>query len=396
MIVLRPVLRVIACLISLLILPVLYLIEPFYKIRITPLHTARIGHMAMNTQRYVCAQIFDGPERKTFRIIFGANPCNRQLMNMWLQQVHIVDSILLTAFYHYAYPILGNTVFFDALEGEMFHYREMDQPEPLLSFSDDEESKGKHLLEEMGIGDVPWFVCFFARDGGYHGNRGFQDVKHHRNTDIETYLRAAENIVENGGAAVRLGAGVERALPDGLHPHIVDYAFNHQSDFGDIYLIAKCRYFLASAGGIIHVAPIFKTPVAAVNMFPHLPAPTGRHSLFIPKLLSHLENGEVASFSAAYRAKAFAWEPVHRVEWDNFETFEKNRFGIIENTPQEIHELCLDMEDSLAGKEPDQEAAEIQQIYKQRFLSGGPYDLDHVPNIGPRFAKKYKQLIVAD
>jgi putative glycosyltransferase (TIGR04372 family) len=395
MTVLRPVLRVLACFISLLILPVLYIIEPFYKIRITPLHTARIGHMAMNTQRYVCARNLDGPEPKTFRIIFGAKPCNRQLMKMWQQQVQIFDNILLTAFYHYAYPILGNTVFFDTLEGEMYHFREMDQPAPLLSFSNDEESKGKHLLEEMGIGGVPWFVCFFARDGGYHANRGFQDVKHHRNTNIETYLKAAENIVKSGGAAVRLGAGVERALPDGLHPHIVDYAFNHQSDFGDIYLIAKCRFFLASSAGIIHVAPIFKTPVAAVNMFPHLPVPTGRHSLYIPKLLSHLETGEIANFSAVHRANAFAWEPAPRVEWDNFKTFEKNGFGIIENTPQEIHELCLDMEDSLAGIKPDQEAVELQQIYKQRFLSGGPYDLDHVPNIGPRFAKKYEQLIVA-
>ena len=108
------------------------------------------------------------------------------------------------------------------------------------------------------------------------------------------------------------------------------------------------------------------------------------------------ETGEMANFSDVHRAKAFAWEPKYRVPWDDYETFEKNGFGILENTPEEILELCMDMEDRLNGVAPDAAARELQVIYKERFLGGGPYDLAHVPDIGPRFAKKYQSLIVSD
>jgi putative glycosyltransferase (TIGR04372 family) len=393
----RPFLQVLACGISFfIILPALFIIEPFYRIRITPLHTARIGHLAMNTQRYVASCELDGPERRTLRIIFGARPCNRQLMNMWKQRVTIVDSVAVTAFYHFAIPVLGKSRFFQALEGEMHNFREMDYNGPLLTFSDDEEAAGKRLLDEMGIGDRPGFVCFIARDSGYHANRGFPVTSPHRNSDVGTYLKAAQHIVSMGAAAVRMGAGVEAPLPDGLGPGIVDYAYRHHSDFGDIYLIAKCRFFLASAAGIIHVAPVFKTPVAAVNMLPYIPAPTGRHSLYIPKILTHLDTGEMVTFAEVHRVKGFSWEYDANRIWDKHETYQQHGFSIYDNSPEEILDLCLDMEDRLNGIEPDAETRELQLLLKRRFLSGGPYDLEHIPDIGPRFARKYDFLITAD
>ena len=392
----RPILKV-GCyaVSSLLVLPILYLIEPFYRIRLTPLHTARIGHMAMNTQRFVARRMIDGPEPRTWRIIFGARPCNIQLMTMWKQRLPIVESTILTAFYHYAREILGKTRFFQPLEGEMYHYAEINHDGPLLKFSGKEEEAGRKLLETMGMTNVLWFVCFYARDAAYHRSRGHPETREHRNSRIETYLKAAEHIAAQGGAAVRLGAAVDSPLPSDIHPRIIDYGSRFRTDFGDIYLIAKCRFFLASAGGVIHVAPIFKTPVAAVNMFPHLPAPTGRHSLYIPKLMIHVATGKLVTFAESHRAKAFSWQPSDRVPWDEPATFAKHGFSIVDNTAEEILDLCLDMLDKQNNRAPAEEATELQALYKQKFLSNGPYKLDDIPDIGPRFAIKYRDLITA-
>ena len=155
-------------------------------------------------------------------------------------------------------------------------------------------------------------------------------------------------------------------------------------------------YSCINDGGIIHVAPIFNTPVAGVNLFPHLPTPAGRQSLYIPKLLTDLKSGNLANFSEIFHAKAFAWEPEYRVLWDHYQTFESHGFGILDNSPDEILDLCMDMEDKLLGIPADSEAIELQVMYKQRFLRDGPYDLDHMPDIGPRFAKKYQTLITAN
>ena len=43
---------------------------------------------------------------------------------------------------------------------------------------------------------------------------------------------------------------------------IIDYATRYQSDFGDIYMSARCKFFLGSEGGLITIPWIFNVPVA--------------------------------------------------------------------------------------------------------------------------------------
>lgn len=61
-----------------------------------------------------------------------------------------------------------------------------------------------------------------------------------------------------------MGVIVKEAL-NTTNPMIIDYATKSSTDFLDIYLGAKCRFFLGSTGGINAVPRIFQRPVAYVN-----------------------------------------------------------------------------------------------------------------------------------
>ena len=107
------------------------------------------------------------------------------------------------------------------------------------------------------------------------------------NVDIKNYLAAAEYVVSKGFFAVRMGQIVDKPLQ---HPDIkiIDYASNYRSDFGDIYLAAKCSFFVGCNSGIVMLPHIFGVPVAHTNLIPLRHFPLGSKDIFIPKGLKKL------------------------------------------------------------------------------------------------------------
>ena len=379
----------------LVLVPALRLIEPVWKIRITPLHTARMGHLTFNTHIHISRREIEGPEPRTTRIIFGADPCNRQLFDMLKRRIPIVESRAMSAWFNYDYDYLAGTPFFGFLPGFSTEHREIDHNGAVLSFTEEEEAKGKALLRDIGIGDNDWFVCFQARDPAYQVARGGPtDEFRHRDCDIATFLKAARHIAARGGFAVRYGSVVARPLGDLGDSRIVDYSTLFRSDFGDVYLAAKCRFMLGAGTGSILLPPMFNVPVALTNHVPLRVNPTRRHSLYIPKLFREAKSGRWLTCRE--------WEALGMYEhnlvvpytrWDFPETYDKEGIELVNNSEDDILDLALDMLDRLEGRAPPPEAAELQAFYKRRFYAHVPGMAAHGPDIGARFALKYRDIL---
>ena len=91
----------------------------------------------------------------------------------------------------------------------------------------------------MGIADEDWYVCLASRDLKYLNTWSPNDRELfkrtvHRDCAIETFREAATEITNRGGFAVRMGHMVEQPFPPDGNDHIIDYAYEHRSDFGDI------------------------------------------------------------------------------------------------------------------------------------------------------------------
>ena len=181
--------------------------------------TARIGHLSLNTYLYVAQQRLGQGEKCSGRLFFGANPCNRQLFDMWRHIIPIFESRVLTALYMYCQDIVSEIPMFRVLphdhgERHISNAHELvTKCGGVLEFTPQEHEQGRILLEEMGLGDGDWFVCFQARDPSYHEQRIGKDPARHRDAEIETFLEAAEMIADMGGFAIRVGAAVEKPLP---------------------------------------------------------------------------------------------------------------------------------------------------------------------------------------
>lgn len=381
------------------VVPLCRLVEPFWKLRLTPMWTTRLGHLAINNYLYVAQKRLGQKEKCSARLLFGADPCNRQLFEMWRRIMPVYESRALTAFYMYSQDIIRDLPTFRTLPHDIGKRHIANAHElvtkcgRVLEFTPQEHERGRILLKAMGLEEGDWFVCFQARDNSFHEKRIGKEPSSHRNTDIGTFLEAAKTIADRGGFAIRMGAAVDKPLPDNLDPRIIDYATKHRSDFGDIYLLGNCRFFLASMTGTSSVPSLFGVPSALTNQVPLVPNPCGRNSLFIPKLLKDKRTEELATLETHFEliGSAALFNTSSRI-WFVGDTFENERYTLIDNDSEEIADLCRDMFDLLDGKKPPKEGTALQDTFGRVHLK----DLPDVGNFGariaPRFAMKYSRL----
>lgn len=378
------------------VLPLLYLSEPFYRIRLGLLRYQRIGHLALNTDAFLRRQQLNGVPPRTFYLFAVYDPANQQLLEMYKRHLNIWESRLFTRLMFAWQPILSRTRFWEPLDwtfvGRSGHiYELMNSTHKTLEFTPEEEARGRAELAQMGIGEDDWFVAFHAREAAYFRHwrpemSDHWDERDFKNCSVENYLKAAEYITERGGFAIRMGAFSEIPLPDTGNPKIIDYATKYRTDFMDIYLCAKSRFFLASSSGLNAVSAVFDVPVAVANFY----APTGglyhQYDLMTLRRILRRADGKTVPFpeaiNAGFFSKNFGASASDCIEIFDFE----------ENHSEEILELCKDMFDKLDDIETPPEATQLQERFVQDYLSHHP-DRHLISKLGPTYAMKNKALL---
>ena len=378
------------------ILPILYLIEPVYRIRLGTMYTQRIGHLALNTETFIRKHRYTGFHKRTIYIFAGYDPANKQLMKMWRRlegdPVIFTESKLLSRIFFAWRSILIETRFWDRQSTNFVEYTLFSKTEPVLHFTEEEEQAGIQALKDMGLPPSSWFVPIHVRDGAYLTSWRPELEKYwkrveQRNCSIENFLDAAKYIADLGGYAIRVGAVVDKPLPENLHPRIIDYATKYRSDFMDIYLGAKCRFYIGTTSGPDALADIFNKPLLGTNQVPYNMSRNNQKSIILPRLLTSPETGEVVPFSQAKTKGYYSdWETPSSMDPS------KRLFIPIENSAEDILNGVKDMLDGLDEKPVNADDQETLETYGKEYLSIRP-DYKMAGNIGRRFARKYKDLI---
>lgn len=232
-------------------------------------------------------QIGEGPDADTYHILVsGERPANQTLLDVIKCHFPVVQSDIL---YHALSDRLpaswrGNWLARTYENAPRFRAAGVRQT---LALAPEMVTVGRAYLSHCGLEpEHDWFVCVFARDGGYV--RTFKDglettYTDFRNADIDSYGAAIEAIVAAGGWVFRLGAAATKPLSF-PHERVIDYACRDRTDLLDIFLASHCRFMMGTPAGITDVAGTFGRPFLAVHSTPPCwCTPTG--SLYITKLL---------------------------------------------------------------------------------------------------------------
>lgn len=351
----------------------------------------RIGHLVKDFDAYVKERLLAGRKRRPVYII-DVEPCNRVVLDYWRQYLHVIDGrwarrlrwllqdkrLVDDLEHDFAYTLEGASPCF-AIEAEWG-----DRP-PLFSLRPDHAAQGEACLRKMGIPEGAWFVCVHVREGGYSP----ADQGHHayRDADIGNYRLAMEEIVRRGGWCIRMGDATMTPMPP--LPGIVDYATSpFKSDLMDVFLCARCRFFLGTSSGLFLVSSIFGVPSALANMAP-LGCSFGhfRRDISIPKLYVS-EDGQAIPFTQLVD------QPVADFRWTRL--LDEARIHLQENAPDEIRDLVHEMLSRLEGTYVATEDGEWRQRAFRNLFSEVNYSWRSPARIGDAFLKKHRNLLTED
>ena len=377
-----------------LVVIVARLLQPVVLIRFGSLPSPRIGPYAGETELYLCEQDADPPPRPAVDIFFhNAAVCNHQLKAMWDRTLHIS---------HLAkYPY----ILVERLPGFKTHLvpngNDRDirgllaTTQPHLSFTPEEERWGQSWLREQGVPEAAPFVCFFARDSAYldaaipgvDWRAGYHD---YRDSSIHDHVPAAEELTRRGYFAIRMGAVVKDALTT-TNPMIIDYATKSRTDFLDIYLGAKCRFFIGDPSGIIAIPTVFRRPLVWVNTCRLEDMSVwGPDYLLIPKKIWLRQEHRFMTFREIFASG------VRRIS--NIQEYERLGIELVDNTPEEITAVAIEMDERIKGTwRITEEDEELQERFWSLFqtLCKSP-EVKHgvlLSHIGGEFLRDNRELL---
>jgi len=389
-------------------------LRPFFIIRFGELDLGRIGHIYVGDWYLSEKNTGDYQQRfiDWYYFFKTTKHANKQWVKMWKRVLPHLPGIKLWKYimrFNHLFPgyqdheVPDNQVYPDLKtwqkllknpdkrEINVFNKRliaVLNNTKPNISFTNQEVVKGQTVLENLGIHNNEQYICFHARDSAYLDSViETKDWNYHnyRDSNINNYLSAAEEMANRGYYALRMGALVKSKIQSS-HPKVIDYATNGQrTDFNDIYIGSRCRFFLCSDAGISAIPEVFRVPAVYVNWTLILRISTWvLNGLFIFKKFYLKNENRYMSFLE-----------IMNLEFggiDTNERFAKLNIDLIENTPEEICAVTVEMNDRLDGTW--QTTREDENLQRRFWALFGLEKLKS-PNlrIGADFLRKHKELI---
>lgn len=365
--------------------------RPVLLVRIGRLTSQRIGHYIFDTELYLCQLDAEKPRQRRLDLFYnGRIICNYQLKDMldrtlrvsklavhvdrvsrWLPgaSAHVVPIQVWSGFNQDMHALVGLS-------------------SPQLSFTLEEETRGRQAVCDLGIPEDTPFVCFHARDPSYLDAtipENKWNYHSYRDAQIQNLIPAMKALVDRGNCTVRMGAVVSEPLSTN-DPGIIDYGARYRTEFLDIFLCARCRFFLGSHTGLFTVAASFRRPLALVNVIPVEMATTwGPQDLFIPKKMWSRDQGRFLTFREVFDSGVAGFH--------HSDLYAKSGIEPVENTPEEITALALEMDNRLDGTwESTQADEELQASFWSVFKTKN-YHGPVVSRIGAEFLQQNQELL---
>ena len=397
----------------------LRLISPLMIIRFGIMHSERIGHFSLHPELYLSG-LDENQVKKTkffFDIwCFSTVICNDQLAKMWSKSLIILPRVIINPL------IIVNNLFPRSEKyliphaDSLFHKPKglimksfmknnvLKNTTPHISFSPKEEALGYKYLKKMGWVEGDPFICFANRDKSYlkktnpnyylsrNLTDGYDDF---RNANINDFQLALDELSHQGYKSIRMGSIVEEIL-EVKNSSIIPYAgTDYRSDFMDMFLSAKCEFFLGCDSGIRNPSMVFRKPQLAVSMAPFFQVTAFcfefnktmfNNILYIPKMYKDKLTGKLLSCKQIVETKSYSF--------NTSKMFHDNNIELLDNSPIDILDLTMEA----INLKNEKNIYSNEDEYLQRlFWSYCPEELKYSKissRVGKSFLRKYKEILL--
>lgn len=371
----------------------LFLVRPVVNVRLGLISHRSIGRISGNVEYYLRRQKLGLSNQRTLDILgSGSNPVNRQILAMIKRKVRVIENDFV---WKWLRNMQGESPIQTGRQGAppdipmwidlrhagfMVEWDTWQQVNPQMHFTDNEHTRGIEVLRALGVPAGATYVTMHARDKVYTDSpdyiRSLDDPLSYndfRDCDINTYIKAAQWLTDQGIWVIRVGQQVEGPLSTS-DPMIVDYAGRFRrhledAEFADVYLQATSKFFIGCTAGTYYLSHIFNVPIASVNMIPLAECGRLDHDLFILKKYWQSSRNRFLTFREMAKRGA-DW---NRLWHDKLQAFKDEGIEYIDNSPEEILDLVMEMYNRLEGNWlPEPDDSELQNQFRKIFPADNP------------------------
>ena len=163
---------------------------------------------------------------------------------------------------------------------------------PKLNLKEEDKIAGEIFLRKMGLPKDAWYVCLHVREPGYKFDLKNQTTDGLRNSNPQNYLKAVERITQEGGYVFRIGTNNSSKFEK--KKNLIDYAHSPlRTDQLDIFLLATCKFMIATSSGPQRIPSSFGVPVIFTNNLLLPPYfSLKEEDLYLPRLIKHKQTGK--------------------------------------------------------------------------------------------------------
>ena len=272
------------------------------------------------------------------------------------------------------------------------------QLDPATELNKVEIEFGKNLISQLGIPDGKQYVCFGMKESAYYASItpefGYgQDVRHQandsRNVDFTNYMMAATELANLGIYVIRMGSVVTTPLPLERHKLIIDYATDARSELGDVILGRGCKFSFSGASGHWILSTCLNIPVIYTDQYEF-----GYCNDMLSQGSQSLWTVRVLRDQHTFKSVMFREMAVGGKKWADDKILTSLGLEPIPNTPEEIRDAVIEMNDWIDGK---LELSDFDEELQTKFYNCYPPEtrLEKNPlvRISPSFLRKYQDLL---
>ena len=369
---------------------IIRILRPFYLIRIGLINNGIFGHFTFEPEYYLSNKVKSKTHSLDLFFFRSIRSVNRQWVRMVKRNIHVYPVVrfiydtnnLLPGGRHHVVDIIDS----GARDiNNVFHV--VDQQIKLLS---DEELYAEECLKKFGFNKDDKFICIISRDDAYKRKiNSKRDWSYHnyRDSDIDNYKEAATQLAEIGYFVFRIGA-FEKKEFDVDHEKVIDYSSSDiRSDLLDIYLVSKCTFIIIGESGISSLAMSFRVPIVFVNLSAIEYILTSNTNIIsIPKKMWLRQEERYLDFDEIFK------KGIGRFLKSQY--YEEFGIDLIENTPEEITDVAMEMHERLSGT---WRTSMEEQVLQSKFWSLLPKSELHgnqiLSRVGTNYLEKYQKLL---
>jgi len=366
---------------------IIRLISPWIIIRMSRIPCANYGNFVRDLTFYYCYYCkkrlkIELLEKKYIDLLYISPKdkiYNRQIAKMWKRKLNIVSGHLLEPIDKIGKFIPGWKVsdpivvcrhqhaFKKRSQHLGLYFDNLIEKHQPLSFTIEEEIYGRKMLNKFGLKKDSKFVCLAVRDNAYQLKKipsRFRDWSYHdyRHWDLDNFILAAEELTKRGYYVFRMGVVVNKPFNTN-NLKIIDYANSDlRSDFMDVYLGAKCSFCISTGYGFDELPYIFGRPTALISLpLGDLRAYSEKYILLTKHHILKKEKRKLSLSEIFSHGVAYAEET---------KIFEEKGIELIDNSPNEIKDLALEMAENVESKKTlNFEDQKLQKTFKDLFAS---------------------------